>query len=311
MKIVKYQAAFQKRWNSFVRESKNGTFLIDRNFLEYHSDRFEDFSLLIYNDSEVLKAILPLSIHENDVISHGGLTYGGFIIQHDMKTEEVLQIFERTLEFLRENGISTITYKAIPHIYHLRPSEEDLYGLFTNDFKLVRRDVSSTINMRTAKIKGQKRNGYKKALRDGLELKETNDCTDILSIVNINLHEKYNAIPTHTSEELNLLKNRFNKNILFYNLVLRNEIEGGMVLFIANSSVHAQYIATTNSARKSRGLDFIIVSIIEMFENKYEWFDFGISTEQNGRYLNRSLIKSKEEYGLSAICYDTYKLDLR
>jgi len=54
-----------------------------------------------------------------------------------------------------------------------------------------------------------------------------------------------------------------------------------------------------------------IVSIIEMFKDDYEWFDFGTSTEKNGSYLNTGLIKSKEEFGLSAICYDTYKLVLQ
>jgi hypothetical protein len=311
MNIVKYNSSYLKKWNQFVAESKNGTFLLDRNFIEYHSDRFEDFSLMIYNNSDVLKALLPLSIHDNEVISHGGLTYGGFIIQHNLNTADMLEIFESVIKFIKDNEIVTLSYKAIPHIYHLRPSEEDLYGLFRNGFKLVRRDVSSSINMRTTKIKGQKQNGYKKAVREGLELQETVDCSDILTIVNRSLLEKYGVNSVHTSVEMNLLKNKFKKNILFFNLIINQNVEGGMILFIDNNVVHAQYITTTYIAKRCRGLDFIIVSIIEMFKDDYEWFDFGTSTEKNGSYLNTGLIKSKEEFGLSAICYDTYKLVLQ
>jgi len=311
MNIVKYNSSYLKKWNQFVAESKNGTFLLDRNFIEYHSDRFEDFSLMIYNNSDVLKALLPLSIHDNEVISHGGLTYGGFIIQHNLNTADMLEIFESVIKFIKDNEIVTLSYKAIPHIYHLRPSEEDLYGLFRNGFKLVRRDVSSSINMRTTKIKGQKQNGYKKAIREGLELQETVDCSDILTIVNRSLLEKYGVNSVHTSVEMNLLKNKFKKNILFFNLIINQNVEGGMILFIDNNVVHAQYITTTYIAKRCRGLDFIIVSIIEMFKDDYEWFDFGTSTEKNGSYLNTGLIKSKEEFGLSAICYDTYKLVLQ
>lgn len=311
MNIVKYNSSHLKKWNQFVAESKNGTFLLDRNFVEYHSDRFEDFSLMIYNNSDVLKALLPLSIHDNQVISHAGLTYGGFIIQHNLKTLEMLEIFESVIKFIKDNKIISLSYKAIPHIYHLRPCEEDLYCLFRKGFKLVRRDVSSSINMRTTKIKGQKQNGYRKAVKEGLELQETVDCSDILAIVNKSLLEKYGVSSVHTSGEMNLLKNKFKKNIQFFNLIINQNIEGGMILFIDNNVVHAQYITTTFIAKRCRGLDFIIVSIIEMFKDDYVWFDFGISTEKNGNYLNQGLIKSKEEFGLSAICYDTYKLLLQ
>ena len=58
-------------------------------------------------------------------------------------------------------------------------------------------------------------------------------------------------------------------------------------------------------------LSLSLLTPISDFKDDYEWFDFGTSTEQNGIYLNTGLIKSKEEFGLSAICYDTYKLVLQ
>lgn len=278
--------------------------------MEYHSDRFEDHSLMVYDENGNLIALFPASIHDTELRSHGGLTYGGFVVDHTMRTEKMLIIFGVFLEYMKLNNISKIIYKAIPHIYHTMPSEEDLYALFRFGFNLYRRDVSSTLNMRLTDIKGQKRNGAKKASQQGMSLIETNDSQDILRIVNKNLESKYDTRAVHTHEEMNLLKSRFKKNILIFNLLHYEEIVGGAILYIDNNVVHAQYITTTYEAKKNRGLDFIIISIVDMYKDKYEWFDFGVSTENQGMSLNTALIKSKEEFNLSAVCYDFYELEI-
>lgn len=306
LKIVNYDNKYFKKWNDFVKNSKNGTFLFDRNYMEYHSDRFKDFSLLVF-EKDILVALLPANIVNTEVISHGGLTYGGFIYDHTMRTEKMINIFGKTLEYLKSVGVSKFVYKAVPHIYHKIPAEEDLYALFRYDFKLYRRDVSSTINMRTSNIKGKKRNGWKRAMELGMYLESTDDSSYIIEIVNKNLTEKYHKKAVHSAYEMNLLKSRFKNNIIFLNLVFENNIEGGAILYLCNNVVHAQYVTTTYKAKINRGLDFIVVSIFDMYKNKYEWFDFGISTENNGCYLNSSLIKSKEEFNMSAVCYDFYE----
>jgi hypothetical protein len=40
------------------------------------------------------------------------------------------------------------------------------------------------------------------------------------------------------------------------------------------------------------------------------FFDFGISTVDNGRSLNLGLIRNKESYGARATVHDFYELDL-
>ena len=39
-----------------------------------------------------------------------------------------------------------------------------------------------------------------------------------------------------------------------------------------------------------------------------KYFDFGVSTEDEGRYLNKGLICNKETYGARAVVYDFYEL---
>ena len=36
-------------WNGFNAKSKNSMFMFDRNYMDYHRDRFKDYSLLFYS----------------------------------------------------------------------------------------------------------------------------------------------------------------------------------------------------------------------------------------------------------------------
>ena len=48
MTIIPYSIYRKEAWDAFVDMSKNGTFLLKRGFMDYHSDRFFDCSVLIY-----------------------------------------------------------------------------------------------------------------------------------------------------------------------------------------------------------------------------------------------------------------------
>ena len=49
--------------------------------------------------------------------------------------------------------------------------------------------------------------------------------------------------------------------------------------------------------------------LTEVFDNK-RFLDFGISTEDDGHYLNTSLIFQKEGFGGRGVCYDKYEWNL-
>ena len=145
--IHKYTAADKEAWNAFVAESKNGTFLFDRNYMDYHHDRFDDNSLMFYAKDK-LYAILPANRCGDCLCSHGGLTYGGLVMTNKATASEVLALFEELNAYLRGTGIGKVRYKAIPWIYHHVPAEEDLYAIFkTCNAQLVGRDISSSIIM--------------------------------------------------------------------------------------------------------------------------------------------------------------------
>ena len=61
IEIIKYDASMARTWDEFVSNSRNGTFLHYRGYMDYHSDRFEDCSLVAINDGKPC-AMLPVNI---------------------------------------------------------------------------------------------------------------------------------------------------------------------------------------------------------------------------------------------------------
>lgn len=309
MKIEKYNIANRNEWDDFVGKSKNATFLFYRNYMEYHSERYIEHSLMIYEGNDLI-ALLPANLSGNTLVSHGYLTYGGFLVDEKMKTMMMLNIFDELKKYCAQTNIERIIYKAIPYIYHSRPSGEDLYSLFRNDAILSRREVSSCLYIQAFKAPLNRKNGFNKAVKNNLVLKETDDFTNFVDIMNGTLREKYGTNAVHTAEELELLHNRFPENIKLYGAFRNDELLGGAVIFQNRAVAHAQYLHTSGEGKKFRCLDFILITLLNEYYNNYTYFDFGYSTEDGGKYLNESLINLKEEFGASAVCYDTYQMEL-
>ncbi|MDR2781855.1 MAG: GNAT family N-acetyltransferase [Holosporaceae bacterium] len=308
MNIVKYEAKSKNIWNDFVKNSKNGTFLLDRNYMDYHSDYFVDHSLMFY-DEEKLLAIMPASMHGDELISHEGLTYGGVICSRRMTMLEMLSVFSSLKGYMGGNGISKLIYKRIPSIYYTYPSDEDLYALFVNEAKLIRRDASTTISLanRIPFAKGKKW-GMNKAKQANVSVCEFHDFDTFFECENKILMQKYKTNAVHTADEMRMLASRFPNNIKMLGGFLDNEFLAGTIIFKTDMVVHTQYIATTELGRELSAMDLVVDSIISScYNSNIKYLDFGISTEQNGRYLNQGLVRQKEMFGGRAVVYDSYE----
>ncbi|MEK7733767.1 MAG: GNAT family N-acetyltransferase, partial [Planctomycetota bacterium] len=79
--------------------------------MDYHSDRYHDYSLLFYNEDNKLLAVMPANIKDDHVHSHVGLTYGGIISDTSMKAAIMTELFEHLLRFLKDEKIKKLHYK--------------------------------------------------------------------------------------------------------------------------------------------------------------------------------------------------------
>ena len=310
MIVKKYTDSDRELWNTFVKNSKNGIFMFDRNFMEYHKDRFTDNSLLFYDDEKLI-ALFPASIKEGILSSHGGLTYGGFITNNDMKQHHMNDCFTALKEYAAANGIKEIIYKHIPHVYQKQPAEEDLFALYYFGAKILKVEASTVIDLeQPLKMQEIRKRQAKKALKNGVVIKESNDFESFIEIENQILKERHGTSAVHTAEELHLLQSRFQENIKLIAAYYQDKIIGGTILFIYDNSVHTQYLAADETARDIGALDLTITSVIEKYKDSKRWLDFGISTEDAGHYLNEGLIAQKEGFGGRTNVYQTWKITL-
>ena len=315
MKLIRYNNQLKEEWNKAVITSCNGTFLFNRNFMDYHKDRFHDVSLLFIHNNRV-KGIFPANIYKAGVYSHDGLTYGGLIIPSSTSSHEVEEMLDLAIEYYsKELQASSLFYKPTPYIYHTYPSSQDLYYLTQKGAQLIHRKLSSTILIREAlpfsKLRCRHAN---KAQKSSLSVCLNEDVAiwqkywDILSDV---LLHKHNEKPVHSLQEILLLKSRFEQEIKLLTVLKDNTVVAGTVLFISPNVVHAQYIASNDLGCKLGALDYLFDYIIhsEMFQN-YTYLDFGISTEKDGQIINNGLLFQKEGFGGRGICYDEYLLNI-
>ncbi len=310
MEIKIYNDSHKEEWDHFIRHSKNGTFLFCRDFMEYHADRFSDYSFLFYSGYKLL-ALMPGNISEKQYYTHQGLTYGGLVVGQKATAQDILEIFEHITVTLQNQGIRKIIYKPVPHIYHRSPSEEDLYALFRHKAELTARNISSTIDYSNRiQYSGQRKRGLTKAQKIGLKVVLSDDFDIFWSILSSNLQEKYNTQPVHSLQEITYLKEKFHKHIhLFLAIDQSKKTLGGCLIFETDKVAHIQYVAASEEGKELGAIDLIVDYVINNYAHK-AYFDYGISTENNGLYLNQNLIHQKEGFGARGTIYDTYTIDL-
>lgn len=311
MEIRRYRREDKELWNSFVSKARNATFLFDRNYMDYHADRFDDNSFMFYHKGK-LKAVLPANVAGDTLYSHQGLTYGGLLLDKKATVEDVLECFDSLNSWLRKNGISKVVYKALPWIYQQYPSEEDLYALtWKCKAQLISRNIASTIVIdNKLKFAESRKSGIRKALSLNIEVGESNDVDGFWHVLEDNLGNRYNAKPVHTASEMKLLMSRFTNNIKLYVAKMNGEIVGGTLIYVTPQVVHTQYISASVEGKKHGALDLLFDYIINKVYANCRYFDFGKSTEQGGAYLNEPLIFQKEGFGGRGVCYDWYQWEL-
>lgn len=311
MRVEKYSKINAICWDDFVSKAKNGHFFFYRDYMEYHRDRFCDFSMIIYNDKGNIIALLPASIGGDTVISHGGLTFGGFVCDSKMTAAKMLDVFANVKQFLKNAGVRMFIYKCMPAIYNRYPSDEAIYALFRNNAELYRRDVSFSIYLSDRLgYQEQRKRAVKKGYRYQYTLQESRNMGGYMSLLDEILIKYHGTHPVHSADELRMLADKFPNNIKLYTAEKNGQIEAGTVLFLQAGVVHTQYLANSDEGRKTGALDCLLDWLITDVYKDKTWFDFGISCEQEGRYLNEGLAAQKEGFGARAVVHDFYRIEL-
>lgn len=306
--IRRYTAADHDAWNSYVSRARNATFLFYREYMDYHSDRFRDHSLLFYKSNR-LYAIMPAHAVGDIFCTHRGLTYGGLLMDDDVTTAGVLVLFEELNEYLRQQGFRRVLYRAIPWVYHRLPAEEDLYAMFWKCGARLQQRMSGTVIFLDEHLPWRKdhRRRLRQSQSAGIRVERNGSLEAFWPILNDNLMRKFNAQSVHTLDEILLLKSRFPEQIVQYNAYLDDQIVGGITFYVMGHVLHGQYSGTNDLGKHCGAMEAIYHQVMYHDYAHMRYLDFGTSCEGGGRILNEGLIDHKEAYGGRTVCYDTYE----
>ena len=309
--VKKYQPDFKTIWDEFVTNSKNATFLFYRDFIEYHHDRFEDYSLLVFKEN-TLVAVLPANRVNTSILSHQGLTYGGLVLSATIKLPEVIICFKHILEFLDVQNVTELQLKSLPNIYHNSASDEQDYMLFKTEAKLVRCDILSVVNPKDSVLSKSRLEGVKRGRDNNLEIREVSHLDTFWNEILIpNLKEKYNTKPVHSLSEIESLKQKFPDNIRQFNVYDNDVIVGGATIFETHNVAHAQYISANNDKNKLGTLDVLHAYLLKDVFKEKPYFDFGSSNENEGQNINEGLLFWKEGFGARSIAHKFYSINTK
>ncbi len=308
--------ADDREWDQLVAASANGTFLHSRRFLSYHGDRFTDRSVVVVDEQGRWRAVLAAAEMPGapgSVGSHPGITYGGLVHEGTLGGADHLDALTAVASHYRRAGYLKLRYKPVPSLYHRSPCGDDLYSLFRLGADRVRVDLSAAAELsQPRRLRKGRRSQLSVARRNGLAVspgwERLEPFWDLLAE---NLESRHGARPVHSADELALLSSCFPEEMQLLCAGAGGEILAGAVLFHTGAATHVQYTACGDAGRRCGALDLVVEAAVEEARQRgSRWFDYGISTESDGRVLNHNLHDFKVSFGLGGVVYEQYEVNL-
>ena len=182
--------------------------------------------------SGAILALLPADRDDDRLVSHGGLTYGGFVVGAGMHVAVMLDVFAACREYLRGCGVMEWTPQARSAHLPLQPAEEDLYALFRFGAALVRRDVGAcACPARLGRWPERVAASLRKAESAGLRVAESDAMQDFWPLLEENLAARHAARPVHSLSEIERLRSLFPTEIRLFVVHRAGRVQAGAVVY--------------------------------------------------------------------------------
>jgi hypothetical protein len=308
--VRQYQTTDFEVWNAFISVAKNATFLFHRNFMEYHKDRFEDYSLMVFDENKLV-AVLPANRVEDTVFSHQGLTYGGLVLGEKAKLSTSIAIFKSILKFLNENDVQKLIVKMIPKFYNSSFSDELEYCFFLTNSKIIGAGSLLTTDLtKPYFISKTRKESIRRGIKNKLVIKEETEFDLFWNEILIpNLNKKFDVNPVHSAAEIIKLHKDFPEYIRHFNVYHNNKIVAGTTVFVTQNCAHPQYISGNSDKNELGSLDYLYHHLISSVFKDKNFFDFGPSNEESGRKINEGLLFWKESFGAKTVIQPYHEVE--
>lgn len=298
--VIRYTESHKSLWNEFLSKSNTPLLLFDRNFLEYHQNRFTDHSLLFFDKAKLI-ALLPANQDKETLYSHQGLTFGGLITAMTAKYPIKEKIIANLINYCKENYFNSLLIKQLPQFLQQKPDESESFIWKSYGGQTHLLDLNAVINFSQFSPKNDWQNrkyrNSNKAEKNNITITESVDYQGFWEILSKNLHIKFGLKPVHSLEEISYLQSIFPTKIKLYVALQETEILAGTVLFDYGNTLHAQYIAANEKGKELGAIDLLFSTILTTYSTHYQYFSFGVSNTRKGYEINQGLLEWKQGWG--------------
>jgi len=315
--LRRFEESDTSAWEAFVATANNGTLFHERKFLGYHPEnRFEDHSLIFEQKGKIV-ALFPAVLVQEDnqtaLISHQGSSYGGLVTKQDLSFQDSYDFVEALVGYSKNTGIARIQMTLPPAIYQCRVSNYLDFALIKHGFVYKKRDISSMLTMEATpeenldKFRPSHRTAVRKAIRQGVTVRESSDWSAFYDLLKDNLNIRHNVQPTHTLAELIQLKEMYPEKVRLFGAYWDTNLIAGVVNFSVNKDVVlAFYISHKEAFQHLRAVNLLFYEIIKWCHvEQAKYLDFGIFTVN--MEPNFGLGRFKENFGASGVFRDTFE----
>ncbi len=316
IEVSRFRESDSEIWEQFVESANNGTLFHTRKFLSYHPpDRFTDHSLIFWNGSKIAAVFPAAERVENEIRvlhSHPGASYGGWVVPKDIHLKRSFDLVQALIRYARSENFGKIDITFAPIFYSYEINNYLDFSLFMNGFTYRKREVSSFVTLDFTedtvlrKFKPESRTAVRRAMKLGVTIRDSDDFPGFYEILKKNLKMRHNVQPTHTLDELLLLKKMFPDKIHLYSAYLEDQIIAGVVMFRCNPLVNlAFYISHDEAYQQYRPVNLLFYDVFKKsIRQGFRYFDFGIFTVN--MEPNWGLARFKENFGSKGIFRDTF-----
>lgn len=311
LEAVPYDPSLRKEWDELVRKARNGIFLFERAYVEYHADRFPDRSFLFREKGKWIGGVAGHDWGEDGWATHRGLTFGGFFLPPEARTPDVRGMLLALHGQLDSAGRHKIRWKPLPWFHARQPSQEDRYFLFRLGARLVSCTLGTLIDPAEFRLSENHRRACSRCARMGLAVERRDDWESFWPILESTLSSRHGVNPVHSLDEIRLLASRFPERIELHGALKDGNWLAGMVIYRTPEVFHVQYSASTDEGRSIGAANFLGWTLgREQAHGSSRWMSFGNSCEQGGLVLNDGLVSFKEGFGGHAAVYEEYEYDI-
>jgi len=305
--LVWYDPSRKDLWDDTVRAARNGHFIFLRDFMDYHADRFRDASALLLRGYKIM-ALLPAHITGRQLVSHGGLSFGGWIQAPGCRHVDLAQGFFLLGEEMRRRGLERLVYSPAPYPYHDGACDDDLFLLRSLGATCSRIKLAAILTNRDFP---KRRKIFAQPLRRAESrcpgvIEETREISPFWDRLSAFLAERHQAVPVHTAAEMELLKNRFPQNIRLFHFRQGTDILAGEVVFLSKNVLRFQY----GFYYYNHSQDYLSFRLQEWIRLQPDfarpWVDLGTSMNPGTGELNQLLHQNKESFGARGIIMETW-----